>query len=174
MTFLKFTSELLGDFVAERPIQIFDFDTKKEQIALQNPRLQYLPFRDRSGRRVFVGVGACGFNIDIALRSKIIMYLHWVASEDIETQRKGVVIIEWPFDERHEGTMWEKSIRPSMKNQVRINIRKDYDSMTIRVASLHLCYSDTPFFRALSALFVYGLDSHHKSICKTHYGTLCL
>ena len=57
MNFLKFTSELFGDFVAERPIQIFDFDTKKEQITLQNSRLQYLPFRDRSGRRVFVGVG---------------------------------------------------------------------------------------------------------------------
>jgi len=170
LNFLEFSSELFGDFVAERPIRLSDFNTKQEITALQNSRVQYLPFRDRSGRRVIAGVGACGFDLDITLRSKIVMYLHWVASEDIETQRKGVVIIEWPFDERHKGTMWERSIRPTMKNQVRINIRKDYDSMTIRVASLHLCYSDTPFFRALSALFVYGLDSHHKSICKTHYG----
>jgi len=174
MNFLEFSSELFGDFVAERPIRLSDFSTKKEKAALQNARTQYLPFRDRSGRRVFAAVGSGGYDLDMTLRSKIVMYLHWVASEDIETQRKGVVIIGWVFNERNNPAMWEKNIRPSIKNKARINIRKDYDSMMIRVASLHLCYSDTPFFRALSALYVFGLDSYSKSICKTHFGTLCL
>ena len=78
--YLEFIQELFGDFVAERPISVNDFndtntnsnnnDIKKstkikkeksqkrkdieqesstEMKALLNSRLQYLPFRDRSG-----------------------------------------------------------------------------------------------------------------------------
>ena len=173
LNFLKFTSESFDDFVAERSIRISDFDTKKEQIALQNSRYQYLPFRDRSGRRVLVGVGACNYDLDISLRFKINMYLHWVITEDIETQRKGVVVILWPFNEETDGTVsWQKSIRPGLPKKLRIYQKKHIDSMTVRVTSIHLFLKDTPFYRALSALYCFGLNSHSRSIFKDHYGTL--
>jgi hypothetical protein len=68
--------------------------------ALQNSRAQYLPFRDRAGRRIHCLVGKVGFDLDFILRCKIVMYLHWIASEDIETQQKGIVVIAWPSDEK--------------------------------------------------------------------------
>jgi len=133
LNFLEFTSELFGDFVAERPIRLSDFDTKKEESALHNTRYQYLPFRDRSGRRVLAAVGSCNYHLDIALRYKILMYLHWVVSEDIESQRKGVVIIAFPSNEEEYGeASWEKIIRPGMKDQLRIYQKKHADAMTVR------------------------------------------
>ena len=133
LNFLEFTSELFGDFVAERPIRLSDFDTKKEESALHNTRYQYLPFRDKSGRRVLAAVGSCNYHLDIALRYKILMYLHWVVSEDIESQRKGVVIIAFPSNEEEYGeASWEKIIRPGMKDQLRIYQKKHADAMTVR------------------------------------------
>ena len=86
--FLEYTSELFGDFVAERPIRLSDLNTRKEEVTLHNSRNRCLPLRDRSGRRVFVGVGSCDFDLDGFLRFKIIMYLHWVASEDVTTTKE--------------------------------------------------------------------------------------
>ena len=37
-------------------------------------------------------------DLDIKERCRINMYLWWCISEDVETQRKGVVIIGWPDD----------------------------------------------------------------------------
>ena len=167
---LEFTSELFGDFVAERPIRLTDFNTKREQAALQSSRNQYLPFRDRSGRRVLVGVGACAYDLDAVLRFKIIMYLHWVGTEDIETQQKGIVMIVWPFNEGEDAS-WQKSYRPEMNNKLRSFFEKLFKSMPVRMTSQHFCFEDTPFYRALSALFFFGLDSHFRSIYKDHYGT---
>ena len=173
VNFLVFTSELFGDFVAERPIQVSDFNTKKEELALRNSRHQYLPFRDRSGRRVLVGVGACGYDLGVVLQYKLTLYLHWVVSEDVETQQKGFVMIAWPFSEGEDGkTSWEKSIRPGMKNKLRIYHEKIHKSMPVRLTSIQQCYKDTPFNRALSVLYFFGLDSHCRSIYKVHYGTL--
>ena len=185
--FLEHTSELFGDFVAERPISLMDFfNTRKEEVALHNSRNQYLPFRDRSGRRVFVGVGSCGFDLDPILRFKIIMYLHWVASEDVETQRKGVVIIAWPSNEDDEegnnannntgninNLSWEKTIRPGLSHRYRLLYKKQDNAMPLRVTSQQAYYKDTPFFRALSTLYFVGMNSHHRSLYKAHYGTLC-
>jgi len=112
---LKFTSESFDDFVAERSTRISDFDTKKEQTVLQNSRVQYLPFFDKSGRRVFVGVVACNYRMIsayISLRFRIHRdKFHWIASKDIESHRKSAVFIIWPFDEETDGTAsWQKSI----------------------------------------------------------------
>jgi len=135
VNFLELTGALFGEYVTERPIRITDFNTRKEEVALQNSRNQYLPFRDRSGRRVFVGVGSCGFNLDCRLRSKIMTFLHWMASEEVETQQKGVVIVAWPSDENSSDSDnsgnkqdlgWEKSIRPRLKKGYRLWQKKNH------------------------------------------------
>ena len=172
INFLEFTSELFGDFVAERPIRLSDFKTKEEKAALRNSRTQYLPFRDRSGRRVCAVVGTCGLHLDVALHCKILMYLHWVVSEDIETQRKGVVAVSWISNEKDNDTTWEKSIRPGMKAKVGTYLKKMRHAKTVRSTSHHTCFKDTPFFRALSVLYFYGMDSYHRSVYKGHFGTL--
>lgn len=172
ISFLEFTSDLFGDYVAERPIQLSDFNTKDEELALQNSRNQLLPFRDRSGRRVLVGVGNCNFHLDYRLRYKILIYMHWIASEDVETQRKGIVIVGWVFDEDGADNIWETSIRPGFRKKVRLYHQKQNKSLPLREASIHQCFLDTPFFHALSSLYVFGLDPHHRTLYKKHAGTL--
>jgi hypothetical protein len=51
--FLNLSQKVFGPFVLERPIRLDDFD-KKELRLLRKGLVQYLPFRDRSGRRVMV------------------------------------------------------------------------------------------------------------------------
>jgi len=166
--FLELTEELFGEYVADRPIRIIDFNTRREEVALQNSRNQYLPFRDRSGRRIFVGVGNCGLDLEYNLRYKIMIYLHWVASEDVETQQKGVVVVAWPSNE--DEFSWEKSIRPRMNQRLRVLQEKNDNSMPLRVTSYQGYYKDTPFFRAMSALYYIGMNSHIRSHYKAHYG----
>ena len=176
--FLELTEELFGDYVADRPIRISDFNTRKEEVALQHSRNQYLPFRDRSGRRVFCCVGHCGVELGPTLLYKTMAFLHWVASEDIETQQKGMVIVIWPTDEEPTTTVddksslfsWEKSIRPKLSTKIRRLHQQLTDSMPLRVTSRHAYYKDTPFFRTISALYYIGMNSHQKSVYKAHYG----
>eukprot|EP00536_Pseudo-nitzschia_multiseries_P012956 jgi/Psemu1/210187/e_gw1.525.21.1 len=97
--YLELTSELFGDYVADRPIRISDFSTRREIATLHHSRNQYLPFRDRSGRRVFVGVGSLDLDMDSDLKYKVTTFLHWIASEDVETQQRGVVVVVWPSNE---------------------------------------------------------------------------
>ncbi len=175
--FLELTRELFGDFVAERPVHIDDFNTRKEEVVLQNSRNQYLPFRDRSGRRIFVGVGHCDFHTDITpeLRYKIVLYLHWVISEDIETQQKGIVVVAWPSNEENgsENGMtysWEESIRPNMQLRLRSFQKRMYEGMPVRISCQQGYYKDTPFFRALSVMYYIGMSPQQKRRYKAHYG----
>ncbi len=164
VNFLEFTAELYGDFVADRPISISDFDPR-EETALLNSRVQYLPFRDRSGRRVCCSVGTCNFDLDNDLRFKILIYLHWVVSEDIETQRKGVVFVSWIFDE-DETKSWETVLRPKMKQKTRSFHVKHWVSVPIRLASLHHYYvQDTLFFRMLYSMYVYHIKEANIRKC---------
>ena len=172
--FLELTSELFGDYVADRPIRLSDFNTRQEEVALRNSRNQYLPFRDRSGRRVFVGVGSCDLDLDPDLRYKIITFLHWVtaAEDDIETQQKGVVIVAWPSNEDGENSKrsWEQSIRPKFNQRLRYLQRKEEKAKPLRVTSQQVYLKDTPFFRAMSTLYYIGMNSDHRLIFKAHYG----
>ena len=176
VAYLDLSSELFGDYVVDRAIRISDFNSRKEEVALQNSRYQYLPFRDRSGRRVFVGVGHCDFDMDARLRYKIMLFLHWVASEDVETQQKGVVIIAWPTDEggKDEKTnkefSWENDIREKLDMRSRVYQQKLEKGMPLRVTSQQAYFPDTPFFRAVSVIYYMGMDSQSRSMYKAHYG----
>ena len=99
------------------------------------------------------------------------MFMHWTISEDVETQRKGLVVLAWITHEGEEDkSLWEQVIRPGMGKDLRAYKKKEMDAIPVRVASLQQYYKDTPFFRALSALYVFGLNSYHRSIYKVHFG----
>ena len=51
--FLNTVQDLFGDFALERPIRLSDFN-KEEQTFMRKGHYQWLPFRDRSGRRIAV------------------------------------------------------------------------------------------------------------------------
>ena len=51
--FLNISSILFGDVVLERPVQLCDFN-KRELQFMRTGCIQFLPFRDRSGRRIMI------------------------------------------------------------------------------------------------------------------------
>lgn len=170
INFFEFMTELFGDYVADRPVRITDFKPGRETKALQNSRSQFLPFRDRSGRRVLCGVGTCDMNLGL-LRFKIIMFLSWsVVYNDVETQQKGVVVLHWCCNELNNDTTWEKSLRPSMTASIRKLQKRQNKSLPIRMVSIHQYLRDTPFFRALAALYSFGLGPYEHSIYRAHFG----
>lgn len=167
--FLEFMSELFGDYVADRPPLISDFNTT-EEAALVSSRNTFLPFRDRSGRRVLMGVGNCNFHLDLKTRYKIFMFLLWAVSEDIEAQTRGIVIISWSFDEENDST-WEKDFRPNMSADLRSYSLKQMRSIPVRVVSWQHYYRDTPFFRLLTKLYTFTVDKRYRHIYRAHFGT---
>jgi len=167
LNFLEYSALIFGDFVADRPICISDFNAE-EETALQNSRNQYLPFRDRSGRRVLVGVGSCNYHLGSYLRSKILTYLHWVISANVQTQRKGVVFVAWIFDE-DEDKNWELTIRPKLKNDITPSL--SFDAIPVRMASVqHYYLQDTTFFRSMAALYVFTMEARHRKFYKNFFG----
>jgi hypothetical protein len=169
-----------------------------EMKTLLNSRQQYLPFRDRSGRRVTVYCGKCLMDIETILRYKIITYQHWIASEDIETQQKGVVMIVWPSVEvnstrgisggggfsssstsasssnlnTEQISVWEKHFcqTPSYKDTL---FHKKSFCVPIRFTSVHFCGQNKPAARIISSIFYFGLPPNNidlKSRYKTHFG----
>jgi len=202
--FLEFAQELFGNFVAERPISIGDFETtsksaagagqknrvsvddKTELKTLMNSRGQLLNSRDRSGRRVLIYCGSCNHDTsDPILRYKIVMYLYWIASEDIETQQKGIVVITWPsHEERTSATVVGRNQQQSeIKNNtpttatktgtsddqwqiLRSNIlhhdvryhKLSFEAIPARIASIHFCaLNNHPVYKVLERLFYFGL-----------------
>jgi hypothetical protein len=67
MKFMNFILEIFGAFALFRPIKLTDFK-RNEMKVLQSGFLQVLPFRDRSGRKVFIWVGDMGMQFDPILR----------------------------------------------------------------------------------------------------------
>ena len=181
VSFLEFSTAIFGNFIADRPPKITDVynnnnnnNSNREEIrALQNSRAQYLPFRDRSGRRIHCLVGKVGFDLEFILRCKIVMYLHWIASEDIETQQKGIVVIAWPSDEDNYTSLWEKgNLRLKIKKQNTETFKQNFNvALPVRVTSIHFCSKNQPIYKVLSSLFYFSLNTHHKSRYKTHFGT---
>ena len=189
VNFLVFAQELYGNFVADRPIKISDFKTRQEKWALSNVSFQFLPFRDRSGRRVFVSVGSCGYDIDPVTRIKALWYMFWIASEDAESQRKGTVLIGWPSDSiinqtdetsssdgptagmmDSEDSVWEESLRQNLVVKEGVYQVKALDGLPLRIASLHLCFEDRPIYRLLNSLFHFSLNPYLKARYKVHIG----
>ena len=56
--FLEVGFLLFGDLLLQRPVRLSDFN-KKELQYIRNGHIQFLPFRDRSGRRIVVTLNPC-------------------------------------------------------------------------------------------------------------------
>ena len=65
--FLDMVSDLFGDYVLKRPIQITDFSWEEMQL-LRRGYFQLLPYRDRSGRRIFAMVGGLATDFPLTIR----------------------------------------------------------------------------------------------------------
>jgi hypothetical protein len=120
---------------------------------------QFLPYRDRSGRRIIAVVTDLALGYAIEIRIKLLIYMFWVSSEEVETQRKGLVVINWPnsdvplFPERKEPVLGQQAMQ----------------AVPMRVAALHMCLPDKVAYRLVKANIALIMGDERKRI-KIHLG----
>lgn len=167
---------LFGPYALERPVRISDF-TSEELKSIRKGRLQPFPFRDQSGRRVMVIFPGAGLineteskeNEDNtsnrrrirALQLKIFLYFSFVMSEDVETQRRGVVGIVWI-----DPALQSKAISDVSRIQKSL---KSHKASVTRVSAFHVCSPDTPTFRMIRSVLLLGVG-RHRSWLRVHLG----
>ena len=94
--YLELAYELFGEEGLRRPLRIEDLNTKEELEVLNAGHQQLLPFRDRSGRRVLAIHDDLRSVLSKGPAMKLLLYLWSVLMEDIDAQRKGLVLVFWP------------------------------------------------------------------------------
>lgn len=224
---------LFGLATLERPPQLSDF-SKVELQCFNAGRIQLLPFRDRGGRRVIVGIPSQNHNIHnpvtrvrgitlcyvgvclfvfwflfsmrilsntiyirmkmkrnvrtkpkkMKLQAKIHFYLWWVASESVESQRNGLVLVTihnpdisdaQPSKAIHtlahsptaDGDDYGDNSKLPSITFARIYIRARR-GMPIRLICLHTCTPDTPFYNILGAYHTHMIEERARF--KFHVG----
>lgn len=185
--FLETGLEFFGSQVLVRPVRLSDF-SRKEMKVFNIGRIQLLPYRDRSGRRVVVGIPAHDhLRQEARTRAKIHFYLWWVASESVESQRRGIVFITihnpalsdctteavstaQKNGMGHDGTQEQQqeiSGLPSMQFAKLCTHRRD--CLPVRMSAFHLCTPDSPFYSMLQN-FTTAILSGERCRIKVHVG----
>eukprot|EP00531_Pseudo-nitzschia_arenysensis_P004538 CAMPEP_0116145480 /NCGR_PEP_ID=MMETSP0329-20121206/16616_1 /TAXON_ID=697910 /ORGANISM="Pseudo-nitzschia arenysensis, Strain B593" /LENGTH=503 /DNA_ID=CAMNT_0003641089 /DNA_START=98 /DNA_END=1605 /DNA_ORIENTATION=- len=161
--FLDLLSELFGDFALRRQVQMSDF-SREEMQAFRVGHQQLLPYRDRSGRRIFALVGGLGVTVPLVTRVKILVYTILVASDDVETQQKGITTIIWP------GTKTPKDDQVgNLKFDRILFLKRVFEFLPVRTCSMHFSFPSTPFFQVIRTLFMLSMPSLIKRM-KFHVG----
>jgi hypothetical protein len=95
-----------------------------------------------------------------------------IASEDIESQKRGVVLIVWPGGPGKDWKGLDKADRRSFHL-----LSQRHEVLPIRFAGYHYCMPDNPIFRLIRSFAVLsghvGLGSGIKARMKFHIGTKC-
>ena len=124
-------------------------------------------------------------------QAKIHLYLWWIASEDVETQQRGVVFVVMhsptisdaisttpasssskplPDDEHATETTAADGQLPSMAFlKFYVNRRR---SLPTRMVAMHSCTPDTPFYSIVRSINT--VMAHERSRVKVHIGTYCI
>ena len=98
------------------------------------------------------------------------MYLFWVAGEDEETQRRGLVCVlsrSWEAKHAASSRNWEAMVRERLRKGVpRDGHAMDvWQAQPVRISSYHICLPDRPFFHlnaSFYALILLRSSSFHN------------
>lgn len=163
VTFLDLMSELFGDFALRRQIQLSDFSREEMQV-FRTGHLQLLPYRDRSGRRIFCSVGGYGVTVSLVTRVKILLYILLAASDDVETQRKGIISIIWPGTKLPNGD----NLRNVKLNRI-LFLKRVFESLPVRTCSIHFGIPHSPFNQLMQTLITLSMPQYMQRM-KFHVG----
>mmetsp|Transcript_59764 Transcript_59764/g.146717 ORF Transcript_59764/g.146717 Transcript_59764/m.146717 type:complete len:524 (+) Transcript_59764:390-1961(+) len=159
--FLDLLWDYYGDDGLMRPIKMSDLN-KEETDQLKTGEYQILPFRDRSGRRVLATIGDAGLNSTLHTRMKLLIYLLFVMAEDIETQRRGVIVLFSPN--------FDSGLKFPHKDEITQSQRVTGITPTRQVA-MHQCTPDEPVFRLIHAGMQLALSFEARLRAKFHQGS---
>merc|ERR1712238_530466 len=150
-----------------RPLKISDF-SKYELAIIRKGYIQLCPYRDRSGRRIILIFPSLTLaSIDEAITAKILLYYDYVLSCDVDTQRKGIVMIIWmdpsfKFEGALSGGKYKKMME---RNRV-------YEAGSCRSSAIHICTPEKPFYKLRRALWVIAVGDLARSRLKVHTGAV--
>lgn len=155
----------IGPQGLKRPISMSDLDEKSLAI-MKAGSFQLLPSRDRSGRRIAVRIGPLGLDFikDEKSMMKTLLYIFHCLSEDLESQKRGIIMISFPSINFDPSTISE----PKAKQL----ILEVLASIGVRITANHLCFPDKPWFRALGSLFMMASTPSVRVRTRLHYGSI--
>ncbi|KAG7369583.1 hypothetical protein IV203_027329 [Nitzschia inconspicua] len=149
---------LFGIYKLTRNIRLDDLD-EETMSCLKCGRMQLLPSRDRAGRAVFLGVRKLQNKlIDENSLLRAFFYLGAVAARDEETQRKGVVIIQYSLGAEFAS----RSVIHGLGRVLR--------ALPLRVASIHACVNDM-VVKAAATIASLLIGSSNTVRVRSHCGT---
>ena len=93
---------------------------------------------------------------------KNLLYLYQVLAEDVESQKRGLVLISFPSINFDPSTISD----PKAKRL----IYECLDSTAIRIAANHICLPDKPWFRALGSMFLIASTPSVRVRTRLHHG----
>lgn len=176
--YLDIAAFLFGNEMLERPIRLSDFN-KKELQFFRSGRMQFLPFRDRAGRRILILINPTPYDTDLSsflgqsmherregslfFCGKMFFYMSWIAGEDIDTQRRGLTIIVW-FDQSFKVLSSER-FTDFTQMQFTAN-----DLASTRIGALHCCVPDTLAHRVIVAVIRMRIGQNARLRLKAHTG----
>ena len=98
------------------------------------------------------------------MTAKVVTYMNWVVGDDIDVQRKGIVILAW-FDSSFDVI---KSNRVNTYANMRFG---PSDLLSVRLAAFHACLPDSPAYRFVLVMMKLRLGSPNRIRLKAHFGT---
>ena len=98
-------------------------------------------------------------------KSKFLLYFFYVASDSVESQRKGIVKIFYPVASAEKSIFKTLPGPDDRKIAARLN-----DAIPIRVVAMHFCVPDTLQFRMFRAIVITSTPNSRFRL-KTHFGT---
>jgi hypothetical protein len=174
-----FLLEHFGEYALERPIRLSDFN-KQEISFLREGQYQLLPYRDRSGRRIYC-ISANNRNpVPSEVLLKCIFYLGYVLCggsdtsnndlNNVETQRKGVVVVIMPSHMHLEYGVNENFLQKVEFVRNRAAMHKIVaEAMPMRVAASHLCFPKNTLTKIIASFGSESVAYHLRT--KVHLGT---
>jgi len=97
---------------------------------------------------------------------KLLLYYFQCLSEDLESQKRGILLISFPSINFDPSTVSD----PKAKRLIYVLLA----STGVRIAGSHLCLPGTPWFRALGSLLLLAYTPSLRARTRLHFGkNLC-
>lgn len=169
----KFMHTVVDLFGSLQALRMDDF-TKSEMRAFQKGWIQFLPFRDNVGRRVLAVFPGEGFrkSVSLKLRKKLLLYFLYVAGiNDVETQRKGIVMLIWSQYTENTISLSEPMQLDTPMGGTPLEQQEDLfggllqEVCPVRVSAVHVCMPPLISGRCLYSCCSQGLSSEDDDNC---------
>uniref|UniRef100_A0A7S4ASV8 DUF6824 domain-containing protein n=1 Tax=Pseudo-nitzschia australis TaxID=44445 RepID=A0A7S4ASV8_9STRA len=175
---MDFLLDIYGEYALRRPIRLTDM-SREEMMVLREGTYQLLPYRDRSGRRIYVIVANSRKDVSRRVLLKVLFYLWFVLSggsdianndiNNIETQRKGAIAVIFPSFAH----MQYSNNSNVMKNLKFLKERTEINAVVggvipIRITAVHICLPRSSLSQIASS-FVLHLKQYSTRL-RIHLG----